>query len=807
MKAIMNDIDFKAITSNDTSIRLYTILQKWIPFVDDQFANWDHRPNCGHFFGGSYFYSVETAIPMFIYSIISTNGNYDENITGISKKSMKEKAVKALRYLCFTHDLGPKDCVREKSDNIYASETKWGGKDDLFFRASGMGRTTTFVAICTLLLKDYLDEETIEYSQKIVEYYCDRWSSELPRVGTYFDTQSEENAWTSIGISAGLILFKEHPRREIWLDAYIKWSLNSVVTFKDRMNTSSHLGKSFRNYWMQGVTFHPDFTNENHSFVHPSYVTAAIILRAESVILFKLTGNEIFDCAFFNNENIYHESAKKWLLSDGLLAPIQGQDWWYTRYHERHLFHGVMSLFHQEEYSTYYENISIEYMEKLQDSHKYGCLLEDNHEQKIDEHGHYSLKHMEFGCVMSIGYSYLLHALFGENNTDITEERISSELAGVYDFPHGGSIIHRTKDNFTSFSYRNKVMALNLPKEGLWSITPIVSSMTGVIEFYECDMPYSLSNQFEIRDCNRYNITKSEQGFGITCKVIRGNEKIHQYISFVSLPNGVTIYTDQFYINKDCQVKQFYSGLIGIRNEFIDKLPDVAKGYRNVYTGNHQYKFNGYFGGEHDDIIPITHDGYINIDQSIGYLIYGSHDVTYINKHHYTSWRGVEDQLLLNHIKRKSFTTGESIAPFTMIALANCNNEETALFYLNTIKYKVSTENVTLYEINDYLVFNNFSDQLIMLNGSTKKNSTINIFNGETIITNQLVKRILQVLPFSSDYLESFCKLTTLDKCQLHIIAINKKIIITNNDYLSTTIIFLNQSYSIESNQSITIKV
>lgn len=801
-----NSIDFSSQKENETAARLYMILQKWIPFVDKQFKDWDKRPNCGHFFGGSYFYSGETAFSMFVYSILSSFGSYDEKITGVSREEMKIKAIKAMRYLCFTHDVGPIDCVREKSDNVYANGTKWGGKNDEFFRASAMGRTCTLMAICSLMLMDSLDQETLSYVEKIVETYADRWSNEIPRAGTYFDTQCEENAWTAIGISSGLILFKNHPRREKWLDGFNKWCINSVSTYKDRMNTGSYQGKSLRNYWMKGVTFHPDFTNENHSFVHPSYVAAGTGLRGESAVFLKMINEQIPESVIWNNQNVYHKSVKTWFGEDGLMVPIQGQDWWYTQYHGRQFYHGLMSVLHNEEYSTYFEKICIGYIEKMQDSHQNGCLLEDKHDQKVDEYGHYSLKHMEHGCVLGIAYSFLLHTFFGENKTDITEEQIFNELEGVYEFPFGCIVVNRKKDSFTSFSWRNKVMAVSLPKEGMWTITPIVGSMTGEIVFESCSVPQSISNQSEIRDCKKRDINILEDGFGATCTIIRGDNQIEQNVSFTSLPNGFSVYCEQFDVKKDCNAKVFQTGLIGVRNENIKLLKNYAKGYRKLYTKDRTYRFDGYFGGEKDDIEYIEHTGYVNVDDRMGYLLYGGNGVKYINKHCYKSWRGVEDILVLNNNETTDFKENAEINRFSMIALPNLDHDATARLHENTVEYLSEDHNVNIFEVDDYLVYSNFNNRQVLIKASCPAKKTINLFEGETFIENGMLTRVLTASSFKSSYLKVSSRLSSeCDIPDLSIIVINGRMMVTNRHDTPCRVTINNREISIDGLETKTI--
>jgi len=773
-----NSINFEGLQSNESADRLYNILQKWVPFANKQFAEWDGRPNCGHFFGGSYFYGVETVFPMFLFAVLSKFGDYNEEITGLPKQELKEKAIKAMRYLCFTNEYGPADCFREKSDNVYANGTKWGAEGEEFFRATAIGRTGGFLALTALMFRESVDDEIFNIIEKIVTAFADRWSNELPRAGTYFDTQSEENAWTAMGISGAIILYKKHPNRAKWIEGLNRWALNSIGTFKDRMNTGDFEGKSLRNFWMKGVTFHPDMTCENHSFVHPGYVAAGMILKFEAAIMLKMTGNELPKSIFYNNEKVYDASLSKWCQNDGILIPIQGQDWWYTRYHSDHMMHSIMSVFYNKENSATYLRESITKMEQLQNSHKKGTLLDDNPDQKIDEYGHYSLKHMEHASVMNLIYTYLMHAYYGENESQKSITEINDELEGVYEYPFGCTIINRKRDSFSNFNWRNKVMAVNLPKDGLWTITPIIASMTGEIRFENKTLPDSLCNERDIRDSIKRDINKKPEGFGATCTVVRDDEKLFQDISFVSLPNGITIYTDQFTVNKDCTTTKFHGGLIGIRNEDIKYFGDLAKGYVKVYTGESEYKFKGWFGGDHDDIEYLPQTGTVNIDDKMGYIYYGSNSVKYINKHNYTAWKGVEDQLVFNNIEEGSLKAGDHIQPFTLIAAPNQTREETAQLQNTMIKYTTDSEKVFAYEVGDYLVTINFNDKPTMASATCELTQTINIYPGETRIANGRVERICSLKEYQSDYIAPIKKMQIAPDANLLIFTVNDTVIV-----------------------------
>ncbi len=42
---------------------------RWLPIADATWQEWAERPNCGHFYGGAYWYGIETAYPILNYAV------------------------------------------------------------------------------------------------------------------------------------------------------------------------------------------------------------------------------------------------------------------------------------------------------------------------------------------------------------------------------------------------------------------------------------------------------------------------------------------------------------------------------------------------------------------------------------------------------------------------------------------------------------------------------------------------------------------------------------------------------------------
>ncbi|MDE2724138.1 MAG: hypothetical protein OXI59_12250, partial [Gemmatimonadota bacterium] len=180
-------------TENEMSRRYLRMIEQWIPTGIAYFADWPDRPNCGHFFGGCHWYGIETISCAETFAYASTSPEYDEASTGVSRDTLREMAIKGVRYLCFTHDSGPEDCVRP-SEGLGRTEncgTKWGERGKGFFRESQCGSTVAGLARICLLLRKWIDRETYMMVARVHEDYAARFGNMAPKSGVYTDTQME----------------------------------------------------------------------------------------------------------------------------------------------------------------------------------------------------------------------------------------------------------------------------------------------------------------------------------------------------------------------------------------------------------------------------------------------------------------------------------------------------------------------------------------------------------------------------------------------------------------------------------------
>ena len=138
------------------------------------------------------------------------------------------------------------------------------------------------------------------------------------------------------------------------------------------------------------------------------------------------------------------------------------------------------------------------------------------------------------------------------------------------------------------------------------------------------------------------------------------------------------------------------SGYMGVRNEYYEKLPQYAKGYRDLYVnGGSPVRMRGYVGGE-DVIHNFDEPCYAALDNNIAYLVYGSKKARYIEHHNYPKWKGVEDYFILNCIENLNLKAGDELPPLVLVFLPNAGID----------KAKAAYEQVIVSNNSNALIFN-----------------------------------------------------------------------------------------------------
>ncbi|MCE9589318.1 MAG: hypothetical protein K8S99_02205 [Planctomycetes bacterium] len=625
------------------SRRYLRILNAWAPTGREYFSDWDVRPNCGHFLGGVHWYGAETVAGVLTFALLSTSPKYDERLGGCSREELVSMAVKGLRYLCFTHDTGPAECVRP-AKGLGRPEnqgTKWGERGKGFFMESQCGQTVAGMAISALLLGDRVDDETRAMLGAIHRDYAERFGTMSPKHGVYFDTQTEENAWTSFGLASVECLLEKAPDAAKWAETARLWMFRTATAPQDARNRGVFDGgKTVTQLTSNAFTTLPDYMAENHGMVHPSYGACALYFLGNLGLTYGVFGKKVPPHALFNRREIY-ERLKRITDGAGYLHPVQGMDWPYHVFAHDMFSHAAAALLLDDPDACALEALCLGTLEHRlrgnggrMNPRELTDLCHDIQDPMI-------IRECE---VTSPAYAYLLHRLYGDGPPPTPMHTLEKKLAGVKVFPHSGFIHQRHPRGMTSVAWRNCVMALPLTREGILTAAPATDSVLA---------SFTIRDRPDSQDLLHVSTDTHADGFAVGFSVLRAQGSVRQDVLFAGLPNGVSLLHESLTAREDVVVENVEQGLLRITNEKFVGMGTQCRGARVLYTPDGSEEFRGFVSADpaSDVIRAIEHPAWLNVDDRLGLVFAGSGKTVYHNRHHFKTWWATADDLTLNRIE------------------------------------------------------------------------------------------------------------------------------------------------------------
>src|SRR6266705_2232597 len=87
---------------NAMSRRYLQVLMRWVPVALRAFNVWPEQPHCGHFFGGVFWYGLETSRSIATLALVASSPEFDPGLVGCPAVELRQIALQGLRYLCLT---------------------------------------------------------------------------------------------------------------------------------------------------------------------------------------------------------------------------------------------------------------------------------------------------------------------------------------------------------------------------------------------------------------------------------------------------------------------------------------------------------------------------------------------------------------------------------------------------------------------------------------------------------------------------------------------------------------------------------
>lgn len=770
----------KATSKPETAFskRYLKVLEKWIPLGVEFFADWPVRPNCGHFLGGCHWYGIETIAGAVTFAAAASSPDYDEKTTGCSREDLQTMALKAIRYLCYTHDSGPEDCVRPEK-GLGRKEnfgTKWGERGKGFFRESQCGTTISGIAITALLLGDRVDEETWKMIETVHADYAERFGEMAPKSGVYRNTQMEENGWTSCGLASVEQLLQDAPNAKTWTETAQRWMFSTASAPQDNKDHRVFANdKTVSQLTGDTYTALPDFMAENHGMVHPNYTASSVLFTGYLGVIYGAYGTPVPKHAYFNRQKIY-DQLKLTTDRTGSMHPVQGMDWPYLFTDPGTTTHAAASILLNDADAARMELWALETLEGRQDSND-GRM----YDPEVAEVCHDVQDPMIIRECLIAGpaYTYLLHRLQGDGPKPTPDAELEKKLRGVKIYPHSGFAFQRHKKGQTSFAWRNCQMALPLNKDGIQTVAPASNSWLAKV---------TVKNQPDSQEEISVSVDAQQDGFASALVMHRAQGSVRQEVLYASLPDGVSLSFERWIAESAVTVSDISQGFLRIVNETFKAMDGNCNGFRIIHTPTDSDRFEGFVSAdEKSDIIKTyDHPAWLNVDGRLGIVFQGTGETVYHNRHYFNPWWATADDLTLSRqTKPKRFKTGEEITKLSALITPDQSPKKTAQTKFIELS---GTKNCVGLIGQDHLAVANFAQQSVKAKLSAKRKAltAIPIFEGTTQISDKSVTYPITLQPGQAGLKKA---LMVLDiKGQIEVTASTSSVIINNVGKKSATI-------------------
>lgn len=651
---------------NDLSRRYLRMLEAWLPFGVTLFEEWPERPGCGHFLSGAHWYGLETSGPAFALAVAAAADELDEARAGVTRQRLREMSLASVRYLCFTHDTGPAECVRP-DDGLGDPRNfgqKWGERGTTYFKESQCGRSTAPMAAACRLLGDAVDDETHALMLAVQQDYLQRFGDMEPRNGVYIDTQMEENGWTAEGLAGAGLYVADGPGD--WEAAARRWMFSTCAAPQDVMNFGELDGVPVHSHTGKIVTALPDYWAENHRMVHPSYTAAGVKFTLYIANLLGLWGCELPPQLLWNRDKVYN-NLKAVTDGGGYPMAVQGMDWPYLPLVGNEAIHAVGSVLFDDAEAAALQRRALKIAETRQAGQD-GRLVPQEIADKAREKDRATI--LREAGVAEIANLYLFHRLFGEGAAPVADADVPARLNGVRQYAHAGFVHHRHDRGMTSLSWRNEIMALPLTAEGIFTVAPARGSWLAHAEVE------GYPDSHELRDLH---VDDESDRFVAYVGMDRCQGALRQDVLFASLPDGRVLTWERLTAQRDCDLRSLEQGFLRITNESFPAMNNGCRGERVLTTPAGATTYKGWVGTSPDqDIVgELARPAWVNIDDRLGIRLVGNGPGEYRNRHFWEAYQVVADDLVLSMTGPRSLQAGDTAGELAALLTPGQSASET----------------------------------------------------------------------------------------------------------------------------------
>jgi len=601
-------------------------------------------------------------------------GEPGETTGGLSRDRLRRRAVRMIQAVARQHPLGG------------------GSKPWSTFNSA---RIIHVLGMAAWLLWDDLDRPTQRLVARIVEHEADRFLDRPAPARLVGDTQAESNAWTGGGLAVAACMLRSHPHRARWARKANEYMIGAYATADDVASGQVVDGRPLHR-WLTAPNVFPDYTLENHGLVHPDYL-GEISEMVRSAIAFRLAGEPVPQAVTFNADHVL-DLLVFLFLPDGTELYPQNTD--YTPRRLDVFFQAGNVIAHRP--SPLRKACLLRSLAALE------AMAAECPDQPMN--GWIGFPY-DLGSTWGLTQNYLTFRLFGDGGEALPDDRLEASLAGTFVSEHGQFAVHRTPTTISSFSWRPAakgrppVMGLTMPLDEDVLCYPMPWSYVGRV----CE-PGGRATL----EVGSHRVTVGDGGLAVTVELGWCSGKVRQHSTFVSLPDGRSVYLEERRAAAPVTVERATSGDVC----FFDDVRWRCQAEPRALFAER--------GRLEPHRRAIHEGGWVNVDNRLGCAVLGADRFrSYAVPGRPGIWRGegtMYDTLRLEFVHvapdaeapgPASFDAGRCLGRFAMVSCPNQPKEETAALAqrMGRAGWRLAEEGALAIALDRYLVYSNSSPE------------------------------------------------------------------------------------------------
>jgi hypothetical protein len=489
-----------------------------------------------------------------------------------------------------------------------------------------------------------------------------------PKSGVYIDTQTEENAWTALGMVACLVLLPDHPDATAWREAAQRWMFCACTQPDDSRDTSPFSGgTTVSQLCSRRFTTLPDGLAENHSVVHPNYMASGVSLSALAVNLLRLHGQTPPPHLSWRRRDCVN-LLKIWCDDTGCPQPVQGMDWPYLAFTVWSHYHAASNVWLGDPDAALLERRALDVLERSSAAHGGRMVPEE-----VVRHCHSIQDPALMGELYAGGaaWAYLTHRLGGVGQTPSDPEDFERRQEGVCVYPHGGALAHRHRKGCNSFAWRNCVMALPWTREGVRLVGPASGTMMADLRVAGGAGGVETTT-LRVRE-------GADRAAALLVQRLAGGA-VRRRAAFFSLPDGRCLTVERLDALRPVEVARCDQANLAVMNDgLFGDHPDL-RGHRRIYWQSGGREVVGYAAADDSQDETLRLDGrWLNVDDRFGLVFAGRGGIEYRHLHCFRPWHAIHDRVAwVNPDSLGPRAAGAAIADCAVLWTPEQRHEDTA---------------------------------------------------------------------------------------------------------------------------------